>query len=446
MTTAPSAPAPSRSPLTPSSPTSPTSPRTPSSRALATFPAGSNGEFNLPPHLVRVIHRGEGSRLWDAEGRELLDFSMGWGSVLPGHAHPDVVRAVTTRAPLGTNFAFTNTESLALGEELIRLSPACERVRFCASGTEATMYCLRLARAFRNRAGIMKFEGAYHGSNDEGVVSLFPSGTTPFPAPEPSSAGVHHNHIIIAPYNDADAARATIDAHADTLAAVIVEPLHRCLAPRPGFLAALREACTKHGVLLIFDEVVTGFRLAYGGAQEKYGVIPDLVAYGKALGGGLPIGAFGGRADIMDIVREDKAGTDADYVWTASTLGGNPVSCAAANAALAFYRTPGTYDRLHALGEHFRDGLRKALRDTGHTGQVIGDGPLGQIVFSSEPVFDYRSTIKGNRAKARAMMLALFENDIFINPMGTKLYLSLAHDEPACTEFCARLARVLRTI
>jgi glutamate-1-semialdehyde 2,1-aminomutase len=277
-------------------------------------------------------------------------------------------------------------------------------------------------------------------------VSLFPSGTTPFPSPEPSSAGVHHDHIVIAPYNDAEAARATIDAHADTLAAVIVEPLHRCLAPRPGFLAALREACTRRGVLLIFDEVVTGFRLAYGGAQEKYGVIPDLVAYGKALGGGLSIGAFGGRADIMDVVREEKAGVDADYVWTASTLGGNPVSCAAASAALALYRKPGTYEQLHALGQHFRDGLRRTLRDTGHVGQVIGDGPLGQIIFSDQPVFDYRSTIRGDRAKARAMMLRLFESDLFINPMGTKLYLSLAHDEAACGEFCSRLANILRTL
>lgn len=422
------------------------SPTSLSARALATFPAGSNGEFNLPPHLVRVIHRGEGCRLWDSDGQEMLDFSMGWGSVLPGHAHPDILRAITTRAPLGTNFAFTNTESLALGEELIRLSPACERIRFCASGTEATMYCLRLARAFQNRTGIMKFEGAYHGSNDEGTVSLFPSGQTPFPTPEPSSAGVHANHIIIAPYNDAKAAQATIAAHADQLAAVIVEPFHRCLAPHPGFLAALREACTRHGVLLIFDEVVTGFRLAYGGAQEKYGIIPDLVAYGKALGGGLPIGAFGGRADIMDIVREDRAGSDPSYVWTASTLGGNPISCAAANAALNLYRRPGTYEHLNTLGEYFRDQLRKTLHNTNHAAQVIGDGPLAQIVFSGEPVFDYRSTIKGDRAKARAMMLALFESNIFINPMGTKLYLSLAHDQPACDEFCTRLTRILKTL
>lgn len=427
-----------------SNPASTLTDTSPAARSLRVFPAGSNGEFNLPPQLVRVIESGSGCRLRDAEGRDLLDFSMGWGSALPGHARPEIVEAVRRRASLGTNFAYTNVESLALAEELVAISPACERVRFCASGTEATMYCLRLARAFRGRAGVLKFEGAYHGSNDEGVVSLFPSGKTPFPAPEPSSAGVHHGHIVISPYNDPSTTARLIAEHAEKLAAVIIEPLHRCLAPRPGFLQTVREACTANGVLLVFDEVVTGFRLAFGGAQEYYGVVPDMVAYGKAFGGGLPIGAFGGRADIMDLCREDAAGVREDYVWTASTLGGNPVSCAAARAALGVYRTPGTYQKLHGIGEYFRAGLRRTLADTGHIGQVIGDGPLGQIVFSAHPVFDYRTTIAGDRTKSRKMMLGLFERDIFINPMGTKFYLSLAHDEAACDEFFGRLKGVLK--
>lgn len=415
-------------------------------RSLAVFPAGSNGEFNLPPELVRVIDSGQGCRLRDVDGRELLDFSMGWGSVLPGHGRAEIVAAVQRRAALGTNFAYPNAESLALAEELARLSPVCQRVRFCASGTEATMHCLRLARAFSGREGVLKFEGAYHGSNDEGVVSLFPSGETPFPAPEPSSAGVHSRHVLVAPYNDAEQTARLIAAHAKDLAAVIIEPLHRCLAPRPGFLQAVREACSAHRVLLVFDEVVTGFRLAYGGAQEKYGVVPDLVAYGKAMGGGLPIGAFGGRADVMDTCREDRAGVEDSYVWTASTLGGNPVSCAAANAALAIYRAPGTYAKLDNLGRYFREGLARTVRDAGHTGQAIGDGPLGQVVFTDKPVFDYRSTIAGDRAKSRAMMLGLFARDVFINPMGTKFYLSLAHDHEACDEFFDRLGDVLATL
>ena len=198
----------------------------------------------------------------------------------------------------------------------------------------------------------------------------------------------------------------------------------------------MRRLCTENGVPLIFDEVVTGFRLAYGGAQEYYGVVPDLVAYGKALGGGYPIGAFGGRRDIMELVSEHRIGTD-KYVWMASTLGGNPISAAAANAALAVLRRPGTYERLHALGRSFRHALRAVLRERQVIAQVIGDGPLAQVVFTDAPVKDYRS-LTSDKARARRLMLGLFSRGVFINPMGTKLYLSLAHDEAICHAFCAR--------
>ena len=198
-------------------------------------------------------------------------------------------------------------------------------------------------------------------------------------------------------------------------------------------------------MLLLFDEVVTGFRLAYGGAQEYYGVVPDLVAYGKALGGGYPIGAFGGRRDIMDVVREDRLG-EPGYVWVASTLGGNPVSTAAAGAALAVFRQPGTYQRLHGLGAYLRAGLRERLRERQVIAQVIGDGPLAQVVFSAEPVRDYRSTKKGDSARGRALMLGLFARGVFLNPMGTKLYLSLAHDETVCDELLARFDDALAEI
>lgn len=416
-------------------------------RALEVLPAGSNGEFNLPPDLVRIIVSGAGCRVRDESGAELLDFSMGWGSVLPGHAHPEIVAAVQQRVALGTNFAFPSDEAVRLADQLCQICPAlrCGRVRFCASGTEATMYCLRLARAYTRRRLVLKFEGAYHGSNDEGTTSLFPSGRSDFPEPEPSSAGISAGRTLVAPYNNLQLTRAIIARHASDLAGVIVEPLQRCLTPESGFLAGLRESCTAHSVPLIFDEVVTGFRMALGGAQELYGVTPDLVAYGKALGGGLPIGAFGGRAEIMDLMREDRAGMR-DYVWSASTLGGNPISCAAANTALAMYRRPETYPNLRGLGERFRAGLARTARDAGHEAQVIGDGPLGQIVFSAAPVIDYRSTIAGDRAKARAMMLGLCRTGVFLNPMGTKLYLSLAHDDAACDEFLSRLAMVLREL
>jgi glutamate-1-semialdehyde 2,1-aminomutase len=422
---------------------------TPSERALAVFPAGiSNGEFGLPEDDLVVMARGEGCRLWDSAGREYLDFSIGWGSCLVGHAHPAVVEAVERQVPLGSNFAYLNTQALALAEEIQRVSPASRRLRFCASGTEATMYCQRLARAFTGKEKILKFEGAYHGANEAGVTSLFPHKQLNFPEPELTSAGTPaaKRQLLVAPYNDLAAVESLIAEHAGALAGVIVEPLQRCTPPKSGFLEGLRRACSTAGVLLIFDEVVTGFRLAYGGAQEYYGVVPDLVAYGKALGGGYPIGAFGGRSEIMELVNEHRIGGD-DYVWMASTLGGNPISTAAANAALGVFRQPGTYERLHALGDYLRQAMRGVLEARGLAAQVIGDGPLAQVVFSQEPVFDYRSTAKGDKQLGRALMLALFARGVFLNPMGTKLYLSIAHDEAVCDAFIDRfeagLAEVL---
>jgi glutamate-1-semialdehyde 2,1-aminomutase len=417
-------------------------------RALAAFPAGiSNGEFGLPPEALIAIDRGQGARLWDVSGREYLDFSMGWGSALVGHARPEVVEAVTRQAPLGSNFAYLNRHALALAEEIRRVSPAAQRLRFCASGTEATMYCQRVARAFAGKPKLLKFEGAYHGANEAGVTSLFPSKNLEFPQPELTSAGTPSvtNELLVAPYNNLARTAEIIRAHRHELAGVIMEPLQRCTPPEPGFLEGVRKLCTENELLLIFDEVVTGFRLAYGGAQEYYGVIPDLVAYGKALGGSYPIGAFGGREDVMDLVNEHRIGSDS-YVWMASTLGGNPISTAAAGAALGVFRQAGTYEKLHALGNSFREMLRKVLRERQMIAQIIGDGPLAQIVFSDQKVNDYRSTARGDKVRARKMMLGLFSRGVFINPMGTKLYLSVAHDEAICAAFCDRLDDTLGAI
>jgi glutamate-1-semialdehyde 2,1-aminomutase len=417
-------------------------------RALAAFPGGiSNGEFGLPPEAVLAIRRGEGARLWDSDGNEYLDFSLGWGSALVGHACPEVVAAVTRQAPLGSNFSYLNEHALELAEEIRRVCPAAERLRFCASGTEATMYCARLARAFKDKPKLLKFEGAYHGANEAGVTSLFPSRNLPYPQPEHTSAGTPSvdAELLIAPYNDLARTEAILRAHRDSLAGVIMEPLQRCTPPEPGFLEGLRRLCDELGLVLIFDEVVTGFRLAYGGAQEYYRVVPDLVAYGKALGGGYPIGAFGGRRDIMELVSEQHIGAER-YVWMASTLGGNPISTAAAKAALSVLRREGTYERLHALGESFRAALRKTLRERQVIAQVIGDGPLAQIVFTDRKVNDYRSTARGDKVKARRVMLGLLARGVFINPMGTKLYLSIVHDEAMCGAFCERLDDTLQEI
>lgn len=422
--------------------------RTAVQRSLAAFPAGCNGEFNLPPELSTVIVRGEGCELVTSDGRRMLDFSMGWGSVLVGHGRSEVANAVAAQVRQGANFAYITEQSLALAEELIELSPVCEAVRFCASGTEATMYCLRLARASTGRSKIVKFEGAYHGAHDIGVASLFPTGAPEYPRSSSTSAGVDESaeqNVLVAPYNDLESTRTIVENHRHELAAIIVEPLQRCLTPAPGFLSGLRQLASEHGALLIFDEVVTGFRLAYGGAQQYYGVVPDLVAYGKALGGGMPIGAFGGSHRIMDLVREERMNRET-YVWVASTLGGNPVCAAAANAALRIYRHNETYARLRQLGDYLRASVRGVLSEHDIASTVLGEGPLAQMAFTDAKIRDYRSSQHRDKEFARRLMLELFARGVFLNPMGTKLYLSLAHDESACDEFCEILSTSLKVV
>jgi glutamate-1-semialdehyde 2,1-aminomutase len=415
-------------------------------RARAVFPGGSLGEYNLPAELGLVLDRGEGATVWDTDGRAFLDFTMGWGSVLLGHAHPAVVEAVRRRAALGSNFAYVSAPALELAEELRRAVPCAERGRFCASGTEATAYAVRLARAYTGRPKILKFEGAYHGANDIGTVSLFPRRLLTFPQGEPTSAGLAAGavaDVLVAPYNDLAATAAIVEAHVAELAGIIVEPLHRCTPPKPGFLRGLRELTAARGLLLIFDETVTGFRLAYGGAQEYYGIRPDLAALGKALGGGYALGAVVGRADLLDLVREDRLG-DPRYVWFASSVGGNPVSATAALATLAELRRPGTYDRLFALGETLRSGLRAVFKEEGIPVHVQGDGPLAAVVFTDREVVDYRTAAGADRARARAFLLGLFRRGIFLNPMSTKLYLSLAHTEADLGRFLDAARAALR--
>ena len=413
-------------------------------RSLAIFPAGSNGEFNLPPELATVIAGAKGVEVWDTSGKRYLDFTMAFGSALVGHARAEVIEAVVRQAALGANLACVTDVSLALAEEIVRLSPACERIRFCTSGTEATLYCVRLARGFTGRNKVLKFEGAYHGAHEISLASFLPQKLLDFPHPESTSAGGTdpEGHVLVAPYNDLETTEAIIERHKDDLAAVLVEPLQRCTPPKPGFLEGLRAATAARDIPLIFDEVVTGFRLAYGGAQEYYGVVPDLVAYAKGLGGGYGIGAFGGRAEIMDMMREDRLGRD-DYVWMASTFGGNPVSTAAARAALEIFRQPGTYEHLFGLGDYLRQGLRKVLAEHQQRAQVTGDGPLVGLVFSPDPVTDYRTAKRGDGAKGQAFLLGLYRRGIFLNPMSTKFYLSLAHTRETCDQLLDRVGDTL---
>jgi glutamate-1-semialdehyde 2,1-aminomutase len=413
-------------------------------RALALFPAGSNGEYGIPAELVPVIDRGEGWRVWDTEGREFLDMTMAWGSALVGHAHPKVLEAATRQAAFGANFAAVNRRAVELAERIAAISPCVERIRFVVSGTEATMLCLRVAQAATGKPKVLKFEGAYHGQHPVGIASMINGRPSALPASDPSGAGASwvERDVLVAPYNDLETTQRILSEHAQELSAVIVEPLHRCIAPKPGFLEGLREVTKRLGIVLVFDEVVTGFRLALGGAQEFYGVSPDLVAYGKALGGGFPLGAYGGRADLMEVVSEHRL-PGPRYAWSASTAGGNPVSCAAALATLDVLSEPGTHARLHVAGKLLRHRLGEVLAAAGEAGQVLGDGPLAQVAFSPQPVTDQRSWLASDRARGRVVMLELLRRGVFLNPMGTKLYLSLAHSESVIEDFVNRFSAVL---
>jgi glutamate-1-semialdehyde 2,1-aminomutase len=413
-------------------------------RALALFPAGSNGEYGIPAELVPVLERGEGWRVWDTEGREFLDMTMAWGAALVGHAHPKVIEAATRQAAFGANFAAVNRRAVELAERIAAISQCVERIRFVASGTEATMLCLRVAHTATGKPKVLKFEGAYHGQHPVGVTSMIDGRPSALPAPDPSGAGASwvEREVLVAPYNDLEITQRILSEHAQELSAVIVEPLHRCIVPKPGFLEGLRAVTKRLGIVLVFDEVVTGFRLALGGAQEFYGVSPDLVAYGKALGGGFPLGAYGGRADLMEVVSEYRL-PGPRYAWSASTAGGNPVSCAAALATLDLLSEPGTHARLHAAGRLLRQRLADALAAAGEAGQVLGDGPLAQVAFSAHPVTDQRSWLASDRARGWVVMLELLRRGVFLNPMGTKLYLSLAHTEPAIEEFANRFSDAL---
>lgn len=417
-------------------------------RSWNVFPGGSLGEYNLPRELSIVLSHGKGSKVYDADGTEYIDFTMGWGSVILGHAHPGICERVREQVERGSNFSYVSKPALELAEELVRAVPCAEKVRFCASGTEATMYAVRFARAFTGRDKIVKFEGAYHGGNEFGSISLFPQKLLDFPTANPTSAGVPKSacrEVLIAPYNDLETTCRIIDENASDIAAVIVEPLHRCTRPLPGFLNGLRKITRKRNILLIFDECVTGFRLAYGGAQEYYGVVPDLTALGKALGGGYPVGAIVGRADVLDLCIEANLGRD-NYVWFASTLGGNPVTATAALAVLDELRRPGTYDRLFEMGEKLREGFRSILQELEITAQVLGDGPLCALAFTGEDVVDYRSSFRADSAKAREFVLGLFRNGIFLNPMSTKLYISLAHGNEDIDAIHLAGRKVLREI
>ncbi len=394
-------------------------------RARGVLPAGGLGNMNADT----IIAKGRAGRVWDVSGREYVDLLLGSGPMLVGHAHPEVTQAVLDQVALGTTFFANNEPAIQLAAEIVQAVACADKVRFVSSGTEADFYAMRLARAFRRRDKILKFEGGYHGMSDYALMSLWPERPGNFPQAAPDSAGIPasvRDEVLVCPYNDLATAQALIRAHHDELGGVIVEPMQRLISPEPGFLQGLREITREYGIPLIFDEVVTGFRLAYGGAQAYYGVVPDICTLGKVIGGGFPLAAIAGRDDIMAHLDRGRVNADG-FLPQVGTLSGNPVAAVAGLATLAILRRPGAYERLFANGDAIREGLASALQDAGIAATVPGEPPMFDAVFSAGRVRNYRDSMSGDMAVSKRFNALVRERGVFKSD--NKIYVSLAHDD-----------------
>lgn len=428
-------------------------PRTPHEQTLldATaqlLPSGARSPSSQERHAM-IVREGHGARVVDESGNEYLDFLLGSGSLFLGHANPHVVEAVRKRLDRGSAYLMLSEPAVELAGELVRSVPCAEKVCLANTGSEATFYALRLARAFRKRDKILKFEGAYNGQSDYLLMSNQWTGRpAPFPAPVPNSAGIPQSardEVWIAPFNDVETTLRILDQHREELGAVIVEPMQRTVPPQQGFLQALREATARYGIPLIFDEIVTGYRLSYGSAQGYYGVTPDLCAIGKSLSAGFPIAAVCGRADILEGASGRRLGRP-DYVSLTGTYSGNPISCTAAVAALEVLREPGTYERVFALGRRFMTSLQSLFDRAGIPVRVTGEPPAFQPWFTSEQIVDHRSILRADAAKGMRFTELLLDRGIL--KAHEKFFVSVVHtddDIDRALEACASAIDEMRS-
>ena len=392
------------------------------------------GGVNSPVRAFRsvggeplIVERGSGARLWDADGNQYLDYVCSWGALILGHAHPAVVAAIQDQATRGTSYGVTTELEVELAERIKRAIPSLEKIRFVSSGTEATMSAVRLARGFTKRDFILKFEGCYHGHADsflsEAGSGLATLGIASSPGVPETFASLTLNVL----YNDLAAVEKAFAAHSGKIAAVIVEPVAANMGvvpPAPGFLEGLREITRRDGALLIFDEVITGFRLCYGGAQSLFKVEPDLTTLGKIIGGGLPVAAYGGRAEIMNHV------APLGSVYQAGTLSGNPLAMRAGIEALKQIERPEFHKELNREAEKFAEGLRRVVRQASVAAQVNSAGSLMTVFFCSEPVRNYSDAKKSDTRRFAALFQAMLEDSILFPPSQFEaLFLSSAHTE-----------------
>lgn len=393
-----------------------------------TLPGGDLGTLlAYPPELRFIADQGRGSKLYDGAGNEYLDLLMGSGPLILGHCHPAVTAAAQAQLERAST-CYQPTASIAeLAALLAQAIPCAEKLRFVTTGAEATYYALRLARAFTGREKILKCAGAYHGCHDYGLVGFMAGDYDPQAAPV-NSAGVPagaSDTVLVSDFNDLDQAETLMARHGGEIAAIILEPILGVAPPQEGFLQGMRELAHRHGSLLIFDEMVTGFRLAYGGAQEAFGVTPDLACFGKIIGGGYPLAAVAGRAEVLNLSAFDKR-AEPNYVLFSGTFYANPMAAAAGAAALRELRKPGVYEQLEATGKALRDGLRAAVDELGIAAQVVGTGPVYQVFFTEQPIVNHRQIMGSRLDLSRELLLRLARERVLVS--SSKGWLSTAHD------------------
>ncbi|MGC3960908.1 MAG: glutamate-1-semialdehyde 2,1-aminomutase [Verrucomicrobiota bacterium] len=409
------------------------------------------GGVNSPVRAFRAVggkpffvHKASGCRVTDVDDNEYIDYVGTWGPAILGHTHPKIIAAVKAAADFGTSFGIPNPREVTMAERICQLVPSVQKVRMTNSGTEACMSAIRLARGFTKRDKIIKFDGCYHGHADSLLVK---AGSGALTFGNPDSAGVPADfakHTLVLPYNETEPLKAAFAANKDQIACIIVEPVAGnagLFIPKPGWLEFLREVTKANGALLIFDEVMTGFRLAPGGAQEKFGITPDLSTFGKIIGAGLPVGAFGGRADIMDYL------APLGPVYQAGTLSGNPLAMAAGLANLDELASGKNYDRLETLGAQLEAGMRDATKSAGIPVVFNRCGSMFCGYFTSEPVWNLADAMKADRERFKKFFHGMLEAGIYLAPSQFEAgFISTAHSEADIEKTASAAAKVLATL
>jgi glutamate-1-semialdehyde 2,1-aminomutase len=415
--------------------------------ALKYIPGGVNSPvraFRAVGGQPFFVNKAKGAHVWDVDGNKYIDYVGTWGPAILGHAYPSIIKAVQAAAEQGTSFGIPNPYEVTMAARICSMVPSVKKVRMCNSGTEATMSAIRLARGFTKRDKIIKFDGCYHGHADSLLVK---AGSGALTFGNPDSAGVpaaFTEHTIVLPYNDLEAVTAAFAANKDKIAGIILEPVPGnagLYLPKPGYLEFLREITQKNGALLLFDEVMTGFRLAKGGAQERFGITPDLSCFGKVIGGGLPVGAFGGRAEIMDCL------APTGPVYQAGTLSGNPLAMAAGIAALIELCDGDAYNRLEQLGAALESGMEGAARSAGIPVQFNRCGSMFCGYFTDKPVHNLADAMHSDRERFKKYFHAMLDQGVYFAPSQFEAgFISAAHTEQDVEKTVAAASQAFRSL